>query len=99
MIVSQLASLRNSAGFGHRWVTDASGNEKLELVAPDLMMWSDASNVRGLLTTYMLHLFPEKMLSCSPVASTTTRLALPALTSRSSSTSWNAGSSRPSLKK
>jgi hypothetical protein len=25
------------------------------------MMWSDASNVRGLLTTYMLHLFPEKM--------------------------------------
>ena len=30
-------------------------------VAPDLMMWRDASNVRGLLTTYMLHLFPEKM--------------------------------------
>ena len=61
MIVSQLASLRSSSGFGHRFVTDGLGNEKLELIAPDLMMWSDASNVRGLLTTYMLHLFPEKM--------------------------------------
>jgi hypothetical protein len=61
MIVSQLASLRSSSGFGHRFVTDGLGNEKLELIAPDLMMWSDASNVRGMLTTYMLHLFPEKM--------------------------------------
>ena len=62
MIVTQLAGLR-SANFGHRWVTNPiTGVEELKLVAPDLVDWAAATNPSGLITGYLLNLFPERMI-------------------------------------
>jgi len=65
-IERQLQAMRNSVNFGHTFRTDRNGIERLELVAPDLHSWligaGAETNVRGMITQYMMGLFPEQMI-------------------------------------